>query len=665
MSIKRRVITTVHEFYEVLKGFNTKEFSWDTETTNLRQDLLEITGASFCDGDLAFYVVIDSSLNVNKEPCVSANDFSRVINEYGLFSKDNLNIAHNWVFDARVVNKYDISLFDTKRFDTMVAHHLIDENSQHGLKYLVTEWLGLPVTKYGEVGDNHYSKAFYEYGIDDAINTYILYTELKKLLITEGVDKLFYNIEMPYQDVLLEMALTGVVIDKDLVSKTNDDLQRELNEVIFHMCRIADIKYEVKDDQYGTIYPYYEEMTTFKKKENELRRYEFKFSTKLLVKIFLKLNIPVNAKTKTGSPSIGKETMNSLMKINSEGQLTSDYEFIRYLYKYKIITKLLSGFITPLPSFIQPDGRVRPNFKDTGAVTGRLSASDPNVQQLAKPLCEYCGGKEFKNNNCIVCDTPMKYNLRSCFTVPKGYKMFSADYGGQEIAVMAQLSRDPTLVKSLKNGYDMHLAVANTFYNLDIPEDALSKDHPDYDKYKGKFKNQRSTAKSITFGLAYGKVAFGFAKDFGISEEEAQKLIDDYFRGMSKLKESIDNSHQELSANGYVKTLAGRKRRFEKNWKGEYDNKAYRQAFNFKIQSYSADMIRASSINVYRRKKKYPEWDLKQIMTVHDENVFQVKAEFLEEAAAMVKKAMEDVCKNFVVPVSSDIEKGDNYGTAK
>jgi DNA polymerase-1 len=176
----------------------------------------------------------------------------------------------------------------------------------------------------------------------------------------------------------------------------------------------------------------------------------------------------------------------------------------------------------------------------------------------------------------------------------------------------------------------------------------------------------RSRAKTITFGLAYGKGAYGFAKDFGIEEDEAQELVDNYFRGMSKLKEAIAKAHKEVEETGKVTSMAGRVRHFNIDKDTEFwiVEKAKRQSFNFQIQGFSADMIRAASINVMRR-NIHPEWGLKAVMTIHDEFVYICKEDYIKESTYLVKRAFEDVCKNFVVPVNADVEIGTNYGNSK
>ena len=658
------VVFSEQGLVEALVELDHSEVSFDTETSGLIQETLEITGISFSDGTTKIYAPIDSSLNVKKVKCMTYDEMVPIVR---LFLKAvGLQVAWNWVFDARVLHKYGINLINSKRADARIASHLLNElNSPHRLKDMAEGLLGLTVTRFKEVEGDHYCDEFYKYGMDDALFTMLLWREFKQQLEDEKLSNLFWKIEMPFQSVLLEMSLEGVLIDKELMIKTTKELHKEYNELIFHMCRVADVKYEVMADEYGSIEPYMEYTKEFKTKPTEIRRKSYKFSTKNLADIFNKLKIPIKAVTPTGAPSIGKETMTALMKTGDNGELTSDYEFVLYLHKMKVIKQLLGLFFTPLPSHMSSDGKVYPSFNDAGTMTGRLSSNGPNVQQLAKPICEYCGGNEFKDGRCEVCDTPMRYNLRSCFIAPEGYKMFSADYSGQEVAVMAQVSRDPTLVKALRNGYDMHLAIANQFYKLGIPEEALSKTHKDYKSYKSKFKNQRTHAKTITFGLSYGKSAYGFAKDFGIDEDEAQKIVDDYFNGMPLLKEAIDQTHKELIANGSVVCLSGRRRHFIRGPDGFYPGGAYRQSFNFKIQGFSADMIRGAAVNVFAKKRGFPHWDLKQIMTVHDENVYIVKSEFVDEATAVVKQCFEDVCRKFVVPVECDIEVGDSYGSAK
>ena len=604
----KKILTS--DSYE-LKSFNWECFSFDTETTSLRYDELAITGISLCDGTHNYYIPIKDD---NREATM------KVIKNY--FSKAKKVVAQNWVFDAKVMSKYGISFEKQKFFDTRIASHLINENTPNGLKYMTRSILGREVADF-DINLSHYCQEFYDYALDDSLNTWLLYKHfLPKILEDKKLCWLFFKVEMPFQRVLLEMELEGVMINQPLLKSQQQLLINETQKLQSNMLDILGVKYELQLNFLGDL--------------KLISPINFN-SSQQLTKIFNDLKLVISEKTPGGNPSVGKLTLEKHKK----------HSFVDLLIKFKIASKLMSGFVEPLPEFIQSDGKVRPSFNDTGTKTGRLSCSRPNLQQLPK-VGSYAPAK-----------------IRELFIAPKGYKMFSVDYSGQEIAVMAQQSKDPTLVKSLNKGYDMHLAIANKFYHLGIPEEALSKQHADYEGYKATHDKARGRAKRITFGLAYGKGAYGFAKDFGISEDAAQKIVDDYFKGIPLLGKAIQQAHAELERSGVVTTLAGRKRHFvieEGNqWQLE---RAKRQAFNFLIQGFSADMIRAASINVHKRKQPF-DWGLTAIMTVHDEVVYIVKEDHVVEATQMVKQAFEDVCKNFVVPVNADIEVGTNYGNSK
>ncbi|MCK5017342.1 MAG: hypothetical protein KAS32_09775, partial [Candidatus Peribacteraceae bacterium] len=332
------------------------------------------------------------------------------------------------------------------------------------------------------------------------------------------------------------------------------------------------------------------------------------------------------------------------------------------------IMKLQTSYLSEdgqIIKHLEEDGRVRPSFRDTGTATGRLSCSQPNLQQLPKGLCLSCGEELDK----CKCGFTGNLPVRECFIVEEGMTMITCDYSGQEVAVAAQQSKDPTLIDALNKGQDMHLRIANQFYNLGIPEEELYKTHPEFNNHKHKFHLERTRAKTITFGLMYGKGAYGFAKDFDIPEDEAQGIVDKYFDSMPMLKEAIEKAHREIDETGMVTSMAGRKRHFEPEiniYTGEsgYNGKAYRQAFNFLIQGFSADMMRRAMIKVRELGNQNPDWGLKTIATVHDEAVYEVRTEYKDDAGRAIKTAFEGVV-NFVVPVTGDVSMGQNYWEAK
>ena len=626
--MRREVLHTLEEVEKFFMDFNTDEYSFDTETlpttdhpmSALRYSEQLISAIQFCDGDSACHIVLRDSNRSEILQWIGREVFDTVNGGIG-----KKIVCQNIPFDIAVLDRQGINVDNAKWFDTMVASHLLDENTPSNLKYMVREILHREVEDFNP-NLSHYCQEFYDYGLDDAVNTWDLYQYFLPLIQDdEGLDYLFFKIEMPFQRVLVEMRVNGVDIDQEKLNEQLNILNHDRDKLELDLHHATNTPYEIVKNIYG-------ETVGISSKLN------LNSSQQVAKILFEDLGLEIVEYTETGLPKTGKATLAKY----------KDNPFVKMFKEYKGCEKLLNAFVKPLPSFIEVDGKVRPNFKDIGTRTGRLSCSQPNLQQLADPK-----KADYKS-----------INFRECFVAPKGYKMFSADYSGQEICVMAQVSKDTTLVESLRKGNDMHLTIANKFYELGIPEECLNSNHKDYETWKSKFKAERGKAKTITFGLAYGKGAYGFSKDFGISEEEAQEIVDDYFNSMPMLKEAIDDTHKEVKRQGYVRNLAGRYRRFSKNEQGYYANGSLRQAFNFKIQGFSADMIRASAINIWNRKRRMPEWDLKTIMTVHDELNYIVKEQYVEEATMFVKGVMQDTA-NFIVPVKCDIEIGTNYGNSK
>jgi len=615
----KKILNTLDELNGSIRDFNWKLFSLDTETNN-KLRLTEINlndktyknGISISDGKISIYFHNETG---------QLKKFIQVIKNN--INQDNTIIMHNAVFDMKVLHTEGVQFKKIELFDTMIAQHLINENSSKKLKDIAKDRLGVSVVYYEDAIEN--KETFCEYALNDAIYTYQIALLQKEELRVLKLERLFRTIEMPFQRVLLQMEIEGVVIDQPLLKEQKKVLEEEIIRLECELYNTLDEKYDMQTNLVNN-----QIIIVGKTNFN---------STKQLSNImFNRLGLDVIETTNNGQPKTGKITIE---------KYKDTIPFVSILYKYKIASKLYNAFINPMSKYIQSDGKIRASFNDTGTRTGRLSSYSPNLQQLPKARNDY---------------KPVQ--VKKLFTVPQGYKMFSCDYSGQEIAVAAQVSKDPTLVGSLRKGYDMHLAIANQFYNLNIPEECLNKKHIDYNTWKNKFKTERQRAKSITFGLMYGKGAYGFSKDFNITEDEAQKIVDDYFKGMPLLKESIDKTHKELRDNGYVRNLAGRYRHFTPNEQGYYPGSAFRQAFNFKIQGFSADMIRAAAVNVYAKSLRKKKWDLKAVMTVHDECVYIVKEEYLNDAELFVKNVFENTVK-FIVPTLADTSNGNNYEEAK
>ena len=613
--------------FNFFSNFNLSKFSFDTETSSLRYTDLEITGMSFCDGKIACYIPINSSLNKSKIKCVEHKELFEFLEDivFPYESDKRFIIAQNLPFDGMVVSKYGISLNNAKMlFDTMTAAHLFDENLESkGLKYLTRNLLGKKVTEFKEVGNNHYSTKFFDYGCEDAINTWLLYEFFRDKLVEKGLKSLMKNIESPFQKCLIEMKVEGVDIDKKLMEETTLSLRANLMDIEKEMYDTLGEKYFLRKDLFGN---------TVGIKGN----YNFSSPNQLSNILFKKLKLEVIETTPTGLPKTGKITIQKYRGI----------PFVECLNRYKICSKLLSAFFEPLPGHIQKDGRIRPNFNNIGARTGRLSSSNPNCQQLPN----------------VNKDFPIE--TRACFTVPKGYKMFSCDFSGQELRLLAHITNEPSMIEAFNDGMDLHLVTANKLFILGLDKIALTNGTKEHDDAKEKYHDERYKAKVINFAISYGISKYGLSKQLDTSEEEAQDIINKFFEGYPIMKTKMNNTHTKVKALGHVKNLFGRYRHFSVGSNGKYPPGAFRESFNYIIQGSASDMIRIASNKCYTLAKENPEWDLKMIMTVHDEVVFKVKEEFVEIASGKVKECFEN-CVKLSVPVLADIGIGDNYSSAK
>jgi len=317
--------------------------------------------------------------------------------------------------------------------------------------------------------------------------------------------------------------------------------------------------------------------------------------------------------------------------------LEKQLQFVNLLLKYRQVSKLLSTFLVPFEKFVERDGRIRPSFHNTTCVTGRLSCSRPNIEQLPK-------------NNPVA-------NIRNLFTVERGNVIIVADYSGQEVRIMAQESGDLNLKSALRKGYDIHLATANEIHNLNIPTLGLTDKTPEHEVVKTKYKKQRDDCKCVVFGTAYGKMAYGFSKDFNCSEKEAQVFINSFFRRYPGLKRAIEQTRQQIYKHGFVKTMSGRKRRFPdfhklNKWGKE---RCYRMGFNFKIQGYGGEVLKKAASEIVKNP------NLMLVNLVHDEVVVECKRGYVEEGMKYIENCMVKALPIFI-PWDINMSWGTHYG---
>ena len=252
-----------------------------------------------------------------------------------------------------------------------------------------------------------------------------------------------------------------------------------------------------------------------------------------------------------------------------------------------------------------------------------------------------------------------KVNVRSFIIAPPKKVLLCADYSGQELRVLAHVAKEPTMIAAFLNNMDVHLSTANGFGELDIPDELLITTHPEHNAIKKKYKAERDNAKIVNFGIAYGKTKYGFAADWGWPVSKADAFIKKYFERFPKIKDAIDRCNTLVYEQKAIRNLTGRIRRFD-----HVDNRVLRQAFNFCIQSASADMVKKAAGDAYKLCLDNPQWGCKLVLSVHDELVYELYEEYIDEALPQIQYAMEHAIK-LVIPTPVDINFGYNYSEAK
>lgn len=590
--------------------------SFDTELEEgLIWDRMKLLGLSFCNGEEACYFDISQ-----------INDFESVrVYLRNVFLSFEKLIGHNLPYDLKVLNRFRIVSpreITHKIFDTMTAAHLIDENGPKGLKDLAPIY---GVAKYNEVKTweeiNQYppsSKEFCDYALNDAIWTWELHKMLGSKLKQQNLLDLFFKIEMPFQFVLVEMESNGITLDLERIQDLRQRMFQLKIEYESKMLNLLGLKHIIQQTMFGD--SEYNSPVNFN-------------SSPQLIKIIESFGLVLPFTTESDAKSVDKNTLIAL---------SGKHPFIDLLRDYRTVEKLLNGFLDKLPNHICFDSRIRASFNNTGTVTGRLSSSNPNLQQLPK------------NKKSVGA------NIRECFVTSPGKKIVVGDYSGQELRVLTEVTKDPGLIECFLKGRDLHFTTANKIFKLGVPDEVLFDSHKDYESYKSKFKDERDKAKNkVVFPIIYGTTAFGVANSFGISEEKAQTYIDGFFSLYPKVKSAIFDTIKQLKTYGYVKNLVNRKRRFT-----EINGYAIRQAFNFKIQGFSSDMIRLAAIKILDEICKHPEWNINFLLIVHDEVVLEVDEQYAEETRKLVKYCMETAVE-FCIPIVADVGVGVSYSDAK
>lgn len=567
-------------------------FSLDTETTGIDPITAELVGMSFSFAEnQAFYVPVPA----NREEALTIVNIFKPAFE----NPDSLKIGQNIKYDLIMLANYGVSL-KGKMFDTMIAHYVLQPELRHGMDYLaeiylkyetikIEELIGAKGKKQGNMRDLA-PEAVYKYACEDADVTLKLKQVLENELETNGVKKLFEEIEMPLVPVLAYMERNGVRIDTDALKETSRHFTARMNQIEEEVHQLAGMEFNIASPkQVGEV-------------------------------LFDRLKIVEKAKkTKTGQYVTSEEVLESLR---------GKHEIVGKILEHRGLKKLLGTYIDALPQLINPaTGRIHTSFNQTVTATGRLSSSNPNLQNI--PIRNE-DGKE----------------IRKAFIPDEGCEFFSADYSQIELRIMAHLSNDPHMIEAFQKDQDIHAATAAKIYKVKLEEVT---------------REQRSKAKTANFGIIYGISVFGLAERLNVDRKEAKALIDGYFENYPNVKAYMDQSIQEAREKGYIETIFKRKRYLpDINSKNAVvRGYAERNAINAPIQGSAADIIKVAMIRIYQR---FQEEGIrsKMILQVHDELNFSVLPEEKEKVQQIVISEMEAAYK-MKAPLRADHGWGHNW----
>ena len=571
---------------------NAGELCFDTETSSPDAMTAELVGISLCTKpESAWYIP------VNVEGALSQEKVREILAP--LFSdQKTLKIAHNYKFDYVVLRNAG---FDLKGpvFDTMVAAYLVDASQRLKMDRLSVKYLGyepVPIEKLIGKGKGQKSMAdlpfdeIVDYACEDADITYRLYEVLKEKLEEDELTEIAEKLEFPLIVVLAEMERQGIKVDEEMLRSFSEELGKDLKKV---------------------------ESTIF-----ELTEEEFNInSPQQLGKIlFEKMDLPAGKKTKTGQYSTSESVLSGL---------ADEYEVPSLVLDYRSLSKLQSTYVDALPKLINEEtGRIHTDFNQTVAATGRLSSSNPNLQNI--PI-----------------RTERGREIRKAFVPENGFKILAADYSQVELRVIASISGDKNMIEAFRNGEDIHARTAKEVFNLDNLDDVTPA--------------QRRKAKEVNFGIPYGVSAYGLASRLGISNGEGKEMIDQYFERFPGIKTYIDETIEFAKENGYVTTLLGRRRYIpdinSRNW--NVRGFAERTAINMPIQGTAADIIKLAMIDIHNYLEEN-ECHSRMLLQVHDELVFEISDEESGDVPDKIQELMESAYE-LDVPLEVEMGLADNW----
>ncbi|OYU95373.1 MAG: DNA polymerase I [Bacteroidetes bacterium B1(2017)] len=604
--VKRNTIAEVEHTYEVVEGkeaceallnllLQQKEVCFDTETSQLESTEAEIVGLSFSfKAHAAYYIPFAPNFE-------EAKAILQVFEP--LFTHPSIvKIGQNVKYDLNILKRYGFTLKGPV-FDTMLAHYLIEPDLRHGMDFLSGVYLNYePVSieeLIGKKGKNQLSmrdvsiEKIKEYAAEDADITYQLKEKLAPELSTQGAEKLFYELELPLIDVLSDMEIEGIKINESFLNDYSKELEIELTQLEKDILAIAGVPFNIS-------------------------------SPKQLGEVLfdhLKLD-PKAKKTKTGQYQTGEDVLQGL----------AEHEIIQKILLVRQFQKLKSTYVDALPTMINPlTGRVHTSFNQAVAATGRLSSTNPNLQNIPIKTDK---GKE----------------VRKAF-IPRNdeYVLLSADYSQIELRIIASVAKEEAMIEAFKNKLDIHQATAARVFGKAIEE--VTSD-------------ERRRAKAVNFGIIYGQSAFGLSQNLGIGRKEAAQIIEEYFKAYPGIKTYMDTTINFAKEHGYVETLLGRRRYLRDINSGNFTVRGFaeRNAINAPIQGSAADMIKMAMIKIHAALKDPANGIIKSkmILQVHDELVFDAHKDEIELLKPLVVKNMESAME-LLTPVVAEVGVGNNW----
>ena len=605
---KYQLINSKKNFEKVLSEIEKKGIcAIDTETNSLNIEKAKLVGISICYSEnISYYIPINHTTSDGSKKIDNQLEENYVINHINKICKNEsiLKIGQNIKYDIRILNKYGVTFNSIA--DTMLISYSIDNGIyKHNLDDLSFNHLNHTTIKYKEVvGTGKNEITFDKVTIDNAINyaaedsllTFRLFQNLYPRLIKEKANFVYQNIDLPLVEVLSSIEANGIEVNKKFLTSLSNEFENESKKLEKNIYKLSKEEFNIgSPKQLGEI-------------------------------LFVNLKIPGGKKTKSGTYSTDSSTLNNLA--------LDGFEIAQLVLDWRELTKLKSTYTDALFRLTDDKSRVHTSFGLANTLTGRLSSTDPNLQNI--PIRTENGKK-----------------IRTAFVSGKGKKLVSFDYSQIELRLAAEISSDKNFIKAFKNNEDIHASTAKEIFNLN--DSQINNDY-------------RRKAKAINFGILYGISPYGLAKQLDISNTEAKDYINEYFIKYPKIKKYMEHQIDFAKTNQYVETIFKRKI----NIKGIADKNfavrgfAERQAINAPIQGSAADIIKLAMIEIHKE-IKLKNIEAEMLLQVHDELIFEVESKKYDNLVSNVKTIMESVhlkYKDFSVPLTVDFGAGDHWGQA-